>query len=133
MDCVNHTGVSATAYCQSCGKALCASCVRHAAGGQILCEPCWTSWHSFQQPFAAPPAGSPSPALAASSGTHPRRGRHVQRAVHQGPHPRRDLCCAGECRSHSGIFGLLIAGWVFYQVFEAYHTAKARREGRPLA
>jgi len=32
----------------------------------------------------------------------------------------------------SGIFGLLIAGWVFYQVFEAYHTAKARREGRPL-
>jgi hypothetical protein len=32
----------------------------------------------------------------------------------------------------SGIFGLMIAGWVFYQVFEAYHTAKARREGRPL-
>jgi hypothetical protein len=32
----------------------------------------------------------------------------------------------------SGIFGLLIAGWVCYQVFEAYHTAQARREGRPL-
>jgi hypothetical protein len=32
----------------------------------------------------------------------------------------------------SGIFGLLIAGWVCYQVFEAYHTAAARREGRPL-
>ena len=39
MDCVNHTGVEATAYCQSCGKALCAGCVRNAAGGQILCEP----------------------------------------------------------------------------------------------
>ena len=44
MDCVNHTGVNATAYCQSCGKALCATCVRNAPGGQILCEPCWTSW-----------------------------------------------------------------------------------------
>src|SRR5208282_4607388 len=31
-----------------------------------------------------------------------------------------------------GIFGLFIAGWVFYQVFEAYHTAKARRDGEPL-
>jgi TM2 domain-containing membrane protein YozV len=31
-----------------------------------------------------------------------------------------------------GLFGLLIAGWVFYQVFDAYHTAKARRDGEPL-
>ena len=31
-----------------------------------------------------------------------------------------------------GIFGLFIAGWVCYQVFEAYHTAKARRDGDPL-
>ncbi len=31
-----------------------------------------------------------------------------------------------------GIFGLFIAGWVCYQVFEAYHTAKARRDGEPL-
>ena len=48
MDCVNHTGVNATAYCQSCGKALCAGCVRNAAGGQILCEPCWTAWHTCE-------------------------------------------------------------------------------------
>jgi hypothetical protein len=30
------------------------------------------------------------------------------------------------------IFGFFIAAWIFYQVFEAYHTAKARREGLPL-
>ena len=71
MDCVNHTGVNATAYCQSCGKALCAGCVRKAAGGQILCEPCWTAWHSYQQPFAAPTLGSPSPAAAAVLGLIP--------------------------------------------------------------
>jgi hypothetical protein len=32
----------------------------------------------------------------------------------------------------NGIFGLFVAGWVFYQAFEAYHTAKARLEGLPL-
>jgi hypothetical protein len=30
------------------------------------------------------------------------------------------------------VFGLFIAGWIFYQIFEAYHTAKARRDGEPL-
>ena len=32
----------------------------------------------------------------------------------------------------NGIFGVLVAGWVFYMAFEAYQTALARREGRPL-
>jgi hypothetical protein len=31
-----------------------------------------------------------------------------------------------------GIFGLFVAGWVFYQVFEAYQTAKARRDETTL-
>jgi hypothetical protein len=33
---------------------------------------------------------------------------------------------------HYGIFGIFIAGWIFYQSFEAYHTARARRDGMPL-
>jgi hypothetical protein len=33
---------------------------------------------------------------------------------------------------HYHIFGLFIAAWVLYQAFEAYHTARARREGLPL-
>jgi hypothetical protein len=32
----------------------------------------------------------------------------------------------------NGIFGLFVAGWVCYQVIEAHHTAKARRDGTPL-
>lgn len=32
----------------------------------------------------------------------------------------------------NGIFGLFVTGWVFYQAFEAYHTARARRDGLPL-
>ena len=46
MDCVNHSGVTATAFCQNCGKPLCGNCVRNGAGGQILCEPCWTAWQA---------------------------------------------------------------------------------------
>jgi hypothetical protein len=30
------------------------------------------------------------------------------------------------------IFGLFIAAWIFYQVFDAHQTAKARRDGLPL-
>jgi hypothetical protein len=32
----------------------------------------------------------------------------------------------------SSFFGLLVAAWVFYQVFDAAQTAKARRDGLPL-
>ena len=31
-----------------------------------------------------------------------------------------------------GIFGVFVAGWIFYQAFEAFHTARARRDGLPL-
>jgi hypothetical protein len=31
-----------------------------------------------------------------------------------------------------GIFGLFIAAWVLYQSFEAFHTARAMRDGEPL-
>lgn len=31
-----------------------------------------------------------------------------------------------------GIFGIFIAAWIAYQIFDAYETAKARRDGRPL-
>jgi hypothetical protein len=30
------------------------------------------------------------------------------------------------------VFGLLVAAWIFYQVFDAAQTAKARRDGLPL-
>ena len=33
--------------------------------------------------------------------------------------------------SINGIFGIFIGAWVLYQSFEAYHTAKALRDGQP--
>jgi len=32
----------------------------------------------------------------------------------------------------NGALGVLIAAWIFYQVFDAYQTAAARRDGLPL-
>jgi hypothetical protein len=34
--------------------------------------------------------------------------------------------------THFGLFGLFIPAWIIYQSFEAFHTAKAIREGQPL-
>jgi TM2 domain-containing membrane protein YozV len=132
MDCVNHTGVNATAYCQSCGKALCAGCVRNAAGGQVLCEPCWTAWHSYQQPFAAPPAGAQSPAAAAALGLIPGVGAMYNGQFIKGLVHVVIFAVLVSAANIYGIFGIFIAAWIVYQSFEAYHTARARRDGQPL-
>jgi hypothetical protein len=132
MDCVNHSGVSAAAYCQNCGKALCSGCVRNAPGGQIFCEPCWTAWPGVQPPFVPPPAGAPHPVLAAFLGLIPGvgamyNGQFIKGLVHV------VIFAVLVSAAHVyGVFGLFIAGWIFYQVFEAYHTARARRDGEPL-
>ncbi len=137
MDCVNHSGVNATAFCQNCGKPLCQACVKTGAGGQIFCEPCWMAWNGGQQPFVPPPAGAPNPVLAAILGLIPGvgamyNGQLIKGLVHV-------LIFAVLVSMTSAVhgdldifFGLMIPAWIFYQSFEAYHTAKARRDGEPL-
>ena len=133
MDCVNHSGVSATAYCQNCGKALCTSCVRKAGAGQILCEPCWAAWQSAQMPFAGPyaPHGQPNPAVAAALGVIPGVGAMYNGQFIKGLIHIFIFAVLVSSADHFPIFGLFIAGWIVYQVFEAYHVAKARRDGQP--
>ena len=96
MDCVNHSGVNATAFCQNCGKPLCQACVKTGAGGQIFCEPCWMAWQGGQQPLVPPPMGATQSGAGGASGPDSRRWRHVQRPVDQGAHPCADLRGAGE-------------------------------------
>jgi hypothetical protein len=135
MDCVNHSGVTATAYCQNCGKALCAACVRTAAGGQILCEPCGTAWQSAQSPFVAPPGyvphGQPNPVAAAVLGVIPGVGAMYNGQFLKGLIHIFIFAVLVSTADHFPIFGLFIAGWIVYQVFEAYHVARARRDGMP--
>ncbi len=132
MDCVNHSGVNATAFCQNCGKPLCQACVKTGAGGQIFCEPCWMTWQGGQQPFVAPPMGGPNPVLAALLGLIPGVGAMYNGQLIKGLIHVLIFAVLVSAAHVYGIFGLFIAGWVCYQVFEAYHTAKARRDGEPL-
>ena len=132
MDCVNHSGVSATAYCQNCGKALCATCVRNAGSGQILCEPCWTQWQGFQQPFVAPPTGMPNPSVAMVLGFIPGVGAMYNGQYFKGLIHVVIFVVIISITTHYGLFGLFIPAWILYQSFEAFHTAKAIRDGMPL-
>jgi len=34
--------------------------------------------------------------------------------------------------SVNGVFGIFVAAWIGYMVFDSYHTARARRDGTPL-
>jgi TM2 domain-containing membrane protein YozV len=132
LDCVNHNGVSATAYCQTCGKPLCANCVRNVAGGQVFCEQCQASWQVFQQPFAVPPPGGPNPAVAAVLGLIPGVGAMYNGQFFKGLIHVVIFAVLVSITDHYGIFGIFIAAWIFYQSFEAFHTAKAKRDGQPL-
>src|SRR6516164_4195091 len=132
MDCVNHSGVTATAFCQNCGKAMCANCVRTGAGGQVLCEPCWVAWQSVPNPFAPPPVEAPNPAAAAILGLIPGVGAMYNGQFFKGLIHVVIFAVLISITTHYGIFGIFIGAWVLYQSFEAFHTAKARRDGLPL-
>lgn len=129
MKCANHPAADATAYCQHCGKPLCAECIR-AQGERILCESCAAPGAAAAVPSGAP--SLPNPALAAVLGFIPGVG-----AMYNGQLAKAlahvILFAIFVALSHiSVIFALLVPAWIFYQVFEAYQTAKARMEGRPV-
>jgi hypothetical protein len=136
MDCVNHSGVTAAAYCQNCGKALCADCVaagvlRHASRGQILCDACITAWQSYQPPFVAAPASGPNPKAAAVLGLIPGVGAMYNGQFFKGFIHVVVFAVLISITDHYPIFGLFIAAWILYQSFEAFHTAKALHDGQP--
>ncbi len=133
-------------FCQDCGKPLTKATVRTVGTG-VFCEPCLaarvgattpTSGYTTVPPYTSVPpqaavAGEPSPVMAAMLGFIPGvvamyNGQFAKGIVH--------LIIFAILVSLSdnvhGIFGLFVAGWIFYMVFEAYHTAIARRDGLPL-
>ncbi len=137
MDCVNHSGTPATAFCQNCGKALCSSCVRSGAAGQVLCEPCSTAWQAYQQPFVVSAQSSPNPSAAAVLGLIPGVGAMYNGQFFKGLiHVVIFAVLVSVASNVHGpldvFFGLMIPAWILYQSFEAFHTARAIRDGQPL-
>jgi hypothetical protein len=148
MRCVNHPETEAQSYCQHCGKALCAACVRTTASGQIFCETCqaagaasnpaqgaWAGATYQGQPipgFAIPLHGGPNPAAAAVLGLIPGVGAMYNGQLFKGLIHVVIFAVLISITEHYGVFGIFIGAWCLYQSFEAFHTAKARRDGTPL-
>lgn len=142
MHCVNHPGTEAQSYCQHCGKPLCPSCVRTTASGQIFCEQCLaatagdpsqTYWQGGQiPPFYPAATHGPNPSVAAVLGLIPGVGAMYNGQLFKGLIHVFIFAVLVSLADHYHIFGLFIAAWVLYQIFEAYHTAKARRDGLPV-
>ncbi len=143
MNCAVHTDVPAAAYCRTCGKALCATC-KHDVRGVIYCEDCIASrLHDTVPPAAATgPApmpivagmeSGPNPAIAALLGFIPGvgamyNGQFVKGLIHVAIFASL-IWGADHAGSADVFFGLGIAFWVFYMVFDAYRTAHAFRVG----
>ncbi len=137
MNCVNHPDVAFSAYCQSCGRPLCSACMR-TVGGVVYCEPCLVARMS------PPPGAGQAMPSANLSGLHAHpllagllgfipgvgamyNGQFVKALAHV-----LIFAVFVSLSHHSDVFGLLVAAFVFYQVFDAAQTAKARRDGLPL-
>lgn len=147
MNCANHPERERIAFCQNCGKALCQECAR-VVGTAVFCEPCLEARisGSSSNPYTAPipPAGTvppippppgngePNPGLAALLGFIPGVGAMYNGQYAKGIVHLIVFAVLVSLADDHGIFGLFVAGWIFYQVFEAYQTAKARRDETPL-
>ena len=140
MNCVNHPEALVSAFCQNCGKGLCAQCTREVQGS-VYCEPCLAARMSGAAgpgmpgaPGAYPsaPMGVPNPGTATILGFIPGvgamyNGQYIKAIVHV-----LVFVVLISLSEHYGLFGIFVGAWVLYQVFDAHQTAKARRDGLPL-
>jgi hypothetical protein len=145
MDCSIHPDRTAVAFCRECGVPMCEEC-RRPALGSIYC--------AQHLPAAAPPpppspvAPEPSPYTAPAPpvdyGAHPAvafvlgfipgvgaiyNGQYAKGLIHVVVFGLLVTLANGPRGPLAPLVGLMIAGWVFYMAFEAYHTARKRRYG----
>ena len=138
MNCAVHTQTQATAFCRTCGKALCEDCKRDVMGA-IYCEPCIAARLHGQAPAgtAVPPPvaavhGAPNPVMAGILGFIPGVGAMYNgQFVKAFAHVVIFVLLILAANSMSGLFGILIGFFVIYMAFEAYKTAEAHRLGLP--
>lgn len=132
-------------YCQECGRPLSALSLRRVGNG-VFCFPCaaqrqtaaggWQAVHAGPYPGAMPPPtgqAGPNPRLAGFLGLIPGvgamyNGQYAKGAMHLVVF----VVLVTLADNLSGAFYWFVWGWVFYQAFDAHHTARARRDGTPL-
>ncbi len=145
MNCAIHTDQPATAYCRTCGKALCDNC-KHDVRGVIYCEDCIAARVQGTFPAATPhpsgtvpaavPAG-PNPALATilavffPFGVAPvYMGQYAKGLLHLVIF---GVLCVGinEGGKSDVFFGLALVFFIVFQIIDAHRTAKALQMGEP--
>lgn len=142
MTCATHSDQAASAYCRTCGKALCQSCQRDVRG-VIYCQDCLAARLEGTVPAAAanvPGATvytssapvSASPGLAAILGFIPGVGAFYNGQYAKGFVHVFVFALVINLTDKIDWFGFAIPAWIFYMVFDAYATAKARLLGQPM-
>jgi hypothetical protein len=144
MNCAVHAEREAAGYCRNCGKALCGECTR-AVREALYCEDCLAKVMGQTATAAAgpgaPASGNPStssPGIAFVLGFCPGLG-----AIYNGQYNKALIhilvfatLVAGASTAHGGlepVFGLSIAGFIFYMAFDSLRTARNLRTGAPPA
>jgi hypothetical protein len=144
MNCAIHTEVPATAFCRTCGKALCANCQRSVMGA-IYCEPCIAvrlqgAVPVQPQPTPVPVAiveGAPNPGLAGVLAAlvpglgAMYNGQFVKAFVHVVIFASLIMATANGYFGAQPLFGILIGFFWFYMIFDAVKSARAKQLGLP--
>jgi len=156
MKCAVHPEADATGYCRNCGKALCAVCVRPVRD-VFYCEDCLATVLGHPAPVPTLPGAAPfvptaatvavarrpsssSPAIAFVLGfIFPGLG-----AVYNGEYNKALIHIVvfaafilGLSSDMDGgmkaVFGILLAGFIFYMAFDAMRTAQSKQRGETPA
>jgi hypothetical protein len=135
LNCAKHPEVAAAAYCRTCGRALCEACKRDVRGA-IYCEDCLAS--RVQNPATASGlrASGPNPVLAGLLSLMPfgvaqaYLGQYARGLVYL-------LVFIGliwgadNAGPFDFVFGLGIAAFIFFQLFDAVRSARCLQMGQP--
>jgi hypothetical protein len=152
MNCAIHNDTPATAYCRTCGKAICAQCTREVKG-VIYCEDCIANSLHQASPAAVPPPvanyGAPASYAQPVRGDGPNA---VVAGIFSAFLPGMGAVYCGEVMrgvmqvaifaalifalSNFGggvepLFGIAIAFWYFFQIVDSVRLAHAKQRGVP--
>jgi LiaI-LiaF-like transmembrane region/B-box zinc finger len=147
MNCAIHTDQPATAYCRTCGKALCDNCKRDVRG-VVYCEDCIAARVQGTFPAAtANPHPSGTVPVAVTTGPNPALATILAiffpfgvASVYLGQYAKGlvhliifGVLVAGTNQGGSAetVFGLGIAFFYVYQIIDAHRSAKALLAGEP--
>lgn len=134
MKCVQHPEVDAVGYCRQCGKALCGDC-RRDVRGVVYCEDCLAATVAARPADQTPANAVVAALLAIIPGVG---------AIYNGEYAKAFIYIvifggfisameSGAARGLEPLVGMLMAGFYFYMIIEAYQTAKRRAAGQTPA